>query len=570
MILTSIPVRYRAAVAPPDIIAEPVLPRYMIELGLEGALGYFSTMRTIDRAFLRIADGRERTAHPYTDGPVHLMNVFELRNWLVANYGDFVHGFFHIQDTRIRDQVEAELKAGLLWPEPLIQLNPSFEPGAWVDELVRTGTLHEACGTIFRKDKGASESGGQGKPLRLHRHQTAALQVARAGHHYVLTTGTGSGKSLVYMIPIVDHVLRKGSGQGIQAIVVYPMNALANSQEGEFEKFLCQGYPNNQGPVTFARYTGQESNERKQEIIAKPPDILLTNYVMLELLLTRPDEKPLIQAGKGLHFLVLDELHTYRGRQGADVAMLVRRTREAFTAEQLQCVGTSATLAGSGSYDEQRAEVAGIASMIFGAAVQPEHVIGETLRRTTPDADFTDPQFVAVLRERIEDVDTAPPTDYQGFISDPLSMWIESTFGITTACHKRLCSGGREVVEWTYRGDAQTCQACPLREKCTTSKKSGRSVQRSEHEELIIAHRAWMETAEAKAVYRLRGQTIEIVFADVKEHRGLRRFSGHGLARVRAEFALEVLLHNLLVAQRLLKQKQNVEAINGKTEKIAA
>jgi hypothetical protein len=136
--------------------------------------------------------------------------------------------------------------------------------------------------------------------------------------------------------------------------------------------------------------------------------------------------------------------------------------------------------------------------------------------------------------------------------------------------HTRVCSGGREVMEWTYRGDADTCQACPLRQQCTTSQKSGRSVQRSEHEDLIVAHRAWMETAEAKSVYRLRGQTIEIVFADVKEHRGLRRFSGHGLTRVRAEFALDVLLHNLLVVHRSLSQRLNGEAINDITEDIAA
>jgi hypothetical protein len=147
----------------------------------------------------------------------------------------------------------------------------------------------------------------------------------------------------------------------------------------------------------------------------------------------------------------------------------------------------------------------------------------------------------------------------------PAGQWLKQA-----GCHKRVCSGGREVVEWSYRGDAQTCQACPLREQCTTSKKSGRSVQRSEHEELIIAHRAWMETAEAKAVYRLRGQTIEIVFADVKEHRGLRRFSGHGLTRVRTEFALEVLLHNLLVVHRSLRQKRHEEEINRMAEDIAA
>lgn len=112
-------------------------------------------------------------------------------------------------------------------------------------------------------------------------------------------------------------------------------------------------------------------------------------------------------------------------------------------------------------------------------------------------------------------------------------------------------------------------QACPLRAPCTTSQKSGRSVQRSEHDHLIVAHRAWMETPEAKAVYRLRGQTIEIVFADVKEHRGLLRFSGHGLTRVRAEFALDVLLHNILVVHRSLSQRLNREAINDITEDIA-
>lgn len=360
------------------------------------------------------------------------MNVFELRNRLITDYGHFVRGFMHIQDERIRAKVEEELCTGLLWPESLIHLNPAFEPGAWIDELVDRGVLHAECRRIFRKDKSAAEGEGHGKPLRLYTHQTEAVQVAQAGHNYVLTTGTGSGKSLVYIISIVDHVLRHGSGRGIQALVVYPMNALANSQEGELEKFLRHGYPNGQGPVTFARYTGQETDEQKQQIIARPPDILLTNYVMLELILTRPQEKPLIEAARHLRFLVLDELHTYRGRQGADVAMLVRRTREAFATAHLQCVGTSATLAGSGSYEEQRAEVAGIASMMFGAPVRPEHVIGETLRRATPAPDLTTPQFLDALRRRVADPQTTPPTDYQGFVTDPLSMWIESTFGVAT------------------------------------------------------------------------------------------------------------------------------------------
>lgn len=89
--------------------------------------------------------------------------------------------------------------------------------------------------------------------MRLHRHQADAYAAARRNENYVLTTGTGSGKSLSYIIPIVDYVLRNGSGRGIQAIIVYPMNALANSQYGELKKFLCDGYPDGRGllPLTF-------------------------------------------------------------------------------------------------------------------------------------------------------------------------------------------------------------------------------------------------------------------------------------------------------------------------------
>ncbi|NWG22510.1 MAG: DEAD/DEAH box helicase, partial [Chloroflexi bacterium] len=238
------------------------------------------------------------------------MNIFELRDRLINDYNAYISSFFQIRDPAIRAKVEESVDAGLLWPESLIQLNPAFAPGAWIDELVAEGVLHDECKRIFRKDKSRSEYHGSGRPLRLHRHQEDAVRIARQGHNYVLTTGTGSGKSLSYIVPIVDHVLRRGSGRGIQAIIVYPMNALANSQEGELRKFLQLGYPEGQSPVSFARYTGQEDDAARQAIIANPPAILLTNYVMLELILTRRAERPLIAAAQGLRFLALDELHT--------------------------------------------------------------------------------------------------------------------------------------------------------------------------------------------------------------------------------------------------------------------
>ncbi|MCL4821584.1 MAG: DEAD/DEAH box helicase [Vicinamibacteria bacterium] len=355
------------------------------------------------------------------------MNVFELRRRVIDDYGAYVRSFISIRDERLRQAVDDELKAGLLWPEARIGLNPAFAEGGWIDDLVSSGLLHPECSRVFR---GKSEKDDPGRPLRLHRHQVDAVQAARAGRNYVLTTGTGSGKSLSYIVPIVDAVLRGEKRRGIKAIVVYPMNALANSQHGELTKFLSFGYPDGKGPVSFRRYTGQESDEEKRAIIADPPDILLTNYVMLELILTRTDERELVAAAKGLRFLVLDELHTYRGRQGADVALLVRRAREACESAHLQHVGTSATMATGGTVEDQQREVARVASLIFGAPVEPEGVIGETLRRVTPESDFAAPAFRAALHRRLGDPGTWPPSRYEELRGDPLSAWIESTFGL--------------------------------------------------------------------------------------------------------------------------------------------
>ncbi|MEI6775913.1 MAG: DEAD/DEAH box helicase [Chloroflexales bacterium] len=360
------------------------------------------------------------------------MNIFELRDRLIQDYNAYIGSFFQIRDTAIRATVEESIQSGLLWPESLIQLNPAFASGAWIDDLVTEGALHDECRRIFCKEKDKPEYHDLGRPLRLHKHQEDATRLARDGHNYVLTTGTGSGKSLAYIVPIVDHVLRRGSGRGIQAIIVYPMNALANSQEGELKKFLRLGYPEGQSPVSFARYTGQERDDARQAIIANPPDILLTNYVMLEFILTRRTERQLIAAAQGLRFLVLDELHTYRGRQGADVALLVRRVRDRLAAHHLQCVGTSATLSSAGTYDQQRADVATVASQLFGTVVEPAHVVGETLRRSTPEHDTEDEAFKDALIARLRDPHMPPPTTYDAFVADPLSSWIESTFGITT------------------------------------------------------------------------------------------------------------------------------------------
>ncbi len=351
------------------------------------------------------------------------MDVFRVRDRLIDDYREFTGSFVDIHDKTIREHVAERMARGYQWPDPWLSLNPNFASGGTVTDLIAEGLLQPECARIFR----LKDDNPDGPVLRLHQHQREAIEAARTGGSYVLTTGTGSGKSLAYIIPIVDRVLAaKAAGTyrpGIKAIVVYPMNALANSQLRELEKFLKVGYP--QGPpVTFERYTGQESAEDRARIIADPPDILLTNYVMLELVLTRPRDRGLIDAARGLKFLVLDELHTYRGRQGADVAFLVRRLQDTCDAVDVQCIGTSATMTTEGDVSDQRRVVADVATTLFGVPVEPGHVIGETLERITDPAAFSQD----ALHRRIIDP-VPPPEEFAAFTADPLATWIEEVFG---------------------------------------------------------------------------------------------------------------------------------------------
>jgi hypothetical protein len=356
------------------------------------------------------------------------MNVFNFRNQIIQDYSGYVSSFISIAQPRLKEFVDGCFKSGSLWPDPLIQLNPTFKPSKSVSALVAEGLLESACTQVFRREK--TTAVGSGDDLLFHQHQEDAIRKSQQNRNYVLTTGTGSGKSLSYIVPIVNHVLRNGSGRGIQAIIIYPMNALANSQFGELEKFLKLGFPDGKGPVTFERYTGQEDEETRTRIITRPPDILLTNYVMLELILARPREQKLIASAKGLKFLVLDELHTYRGRQGADVALLLRRVRELLATGPMQCIGTSATLAGRGTWAEQSTDVARLATRLFGDQVEASDIIGETLERATQPLDENKPADLAALKSVIAAGTGSELGTFDQLAADPIARWVEGTFGI--------------------------------------------------------------------------------------------------------------------------------------------
>lgn len=217
----------------------------------------------------------------------------------------------------------------------------------------------------------------------------------------IVTTGTGSGKTEAFLYPILDHVMRmKSAGQaGIKALILYPMNALANDQARRLAEVIT-GVPQLRG-IRAALYTGQQGPQSstitsttlitsRDAIREDPPDILLTNYKMLDQLLLRRADSPLWSASaESLRYIVLDEFHTYDGAQGTDVAMLLRRlglvlrralpvgTDPAVLARPLGLMTPVATSATLGDQGDPAAMVA-FAKMVFGVEIPDDSVITET------------------------------------------------------------------------------------------------------------------------------------------------------------------------------------------------
>lgn len=305
------------------------------------------------------------------------MNILSFHKNLLENYKSYINSFIHIKAPEITRFVNEGIENNKLWLEPLIQFNPTFEKGKPLKSFVESKSLHPEMEKIFSN-------------YDLYRHQEEAIEIGSKGKEFVVTSGTGSGKSLTYIATIFNNVLNQGSAvdNKIQAVIVYPMNALINSQFGEIKKYADDYEKNNPGktfPITFGQYTGQENEEERKRLRDNPPHIFLTNYVMLEYLMTRGGEDVQIRKNilEGLKFLVFDELHTYRGRQGADVSILIRRIK-AQAKNSVTCIGTSATMVSGDSTTirQQREVVAQIASTIFGTEMKWDQVVNEYLVRS--------------------------------------------------------------------------------------------------------------------------------------------------------------------------------------------
>jgi DEAD/DEAH box helicase domain-containing protein len=287
-----------------------------------------------------------------------------------------------ILSSQIRTAVEGFLKT-------TFPMANKYFSGAMEKLLAGEGSVFKgpfvSLGLPFRL--GSSSSFFPSVPLGftpfLHQEQAFARLQSSVGASTLIATGTGSGKTESFLLPILSHCL-SSSGSGVKAVIVYPMNALATDQAGRIAS-LIHSNPLLRDKVTAGLYVGSKSGSASSVMSAtsvitsrakmrvSPPDILLTNYKMLDYMLIRPSDYGLWN-GAALRYLVVDELHTFDGAQGTDLACLVRRLRARVGASSsLCCVGTSATLG-----VESVAALCSYAARVFGTPFSSSSVITES------------------------------------------------------------------------------------------------------------------------------------------------------------------------------------------------
>ncbi|PND55343.1 DEAD/DEAH box helicase [Mycobacterium sp. ENV421] len=352
-----------------------------------------------------------------------------------SSYKRYLKTLLAPRDEDLATAFDAEIDASkLLTKGPILEMTPPYQTGATCRELIDEGVLHPdfiaAHGPSFSLDR----------PLYIH--QETAIRKFVKGRNLVVSTGTGSGKTESFLIPIINSLIAESAigtlRPGVRALLLYPMNALANDQLKRLRAVLA-GLPQ----ITFGRYTG-ETVERardaendflqnnpdqrrlpnellsREEMRSGPPHLLLTNYAMLEYLLMRPMD---IELFDGSHagtwrFIVMDEAHVYDGAQGSEVALLIRRLKQRVApGANLQCIATSASLTGSVRNDP-RGEAMEFAANLFDAPF--EYVEGDAQRQDlvepvrqvhlpSPTWRLSDDILLDVHRGHVEPAAAIPP-----------------------------------------------------------------------------------------------------------------------------------------------------------------
>jgi ATP-dependent helicase YprA (DUF1998 family) len=277
---------------------------------------------------------------------------------IAEKYMRYLKTVFQIDDVEYMTQFSAELADSNTYiAGPYLEISDSFEQSESLNNLIEQGVLTRSFARV-------------NMPLdrKLYKHQVRTIHKALEGKSIVVSTGTGSGKTECFLVPILSLLSREfeagNLNPGVRALIIYPMNALANDQMERLREIL-KDYPE----ITYGAYTGQTKEGHKEaveeyrslnkgalplenELISReqmkltPPNILLTNYAMLEFLMIRPEDNVFINGkyANNWKYIVLDEAHVYTGSTGIEVSMLLRRLKTSLAKKTLQFILTSATL----------------------------------------------------------------------------------------------------------------------------------------------------------------------------------------------------------------------------------
>lgn len=326
------------------------------------------------------------------------MQPLEVVERVKSTYKTYIKTAFPVIDDDLRQQMHRLIdQENLLWRGPYLSLQRPYQrTDKTLTEQKQVLGLHPK---LLTAGQYIDEKGEQHAPFgqwKLYTHQQSALESLLTGQNTIISSGTGSGKTEAFFLPILNHCLQY-PGPGIKALILYPMNALANDQYERFTRYLAGT------GVTFARYTGdtpEDENDTKKEQrpdglcpeaiwyrreirdAEKRPNILMTNYSMLEYLLLRKFDRVLFD--DNLQFIVLDEVHTYHGARGIEVACLLRRLKEHVGKldGSITCIGTSATVKG-----EDTQPVANFATELFGETFHSHSVHTEQYQSLTQSSE---------------------------------------------------------------------------------------------------------------------------------------------------------------------------------------
>ena len=304
-----------------------------------------------------------------------MFNPIEASKSIKDEFISYVSTSFHIADRDYAKQFVKELnEKNIIAKGPYLDISDSFETGETIENLIAEGEMSP----LFRELENSVEEGNKEIKLKrkLYLHQEKAIRKINKNKNLVVTTRTGSGKTECFVLPIINYLLCEkeagGLDCGVRAILIYPMNALANDQMKRL-RLILKDYPD----ITFGVYNsstkqndadgiaeygrifkdsnGQALKPLPNEVISRksmqeaPPHILVTNYAMLEYMMLRPNDDRVF-SGANLRFLVLDEAHIYRGATGIETSLLLRRLKARVSnAGEVRHILTSATLGGKKS-----------------------------------------------------------------------------------------------------------------------------------------------------------------------------------------------------------------------------